>query len=36
MKKAELAGRLAQQTRVSKAKAADQLDHVVSQDHREP
>ena len=31
MKKAELAGRLAKQTRVSKAKAADQLDHVVSQ-----
>jgi hypothetical protein len=36
MKKAELAGRLAKQTRVSKAKAADQLDHVVSPDHREP
>jgi nucleoid DNA-binding protein len=31
MKKAELAGRLAKQTRVSKAEAADQLDHVVSQ-----
>ena len=31
MKKAELAGRLAKQTRVSKAKAADQLGHVVSQ-----
>jgi nucleoid DNA-binding protein len=31
MKKAELAGRLAKQTRVSKARAADQLDHVVSQ-----
>jgi len=31
MRKAELAGRLAKQTRVSKAEAADQLDHVVSQ-----
>jgi len=31
MKKAELAGRLAKQTRVSKAEAADRLDHVVSQ-----
>jgi len=31
MKKAELAGRLAKQTRVSEAEAADQLDHVVSQ-----
>jgi len=31
MRKAELARRLAKQTRVSKAEAADQLDHVVSQ-----
>jgi nucleoid DNA-binding protein len=31
MKKAELAGRLAKQARVSKAEAADRLDHVVSQ-----
>ncbi len=31
MKKEELAGRLAKQAGVSRAEAADQLDHVVSQ-----